>query len=80
MSSISFSSWAGAAEATLKYFNLENETILCPSNTFQATPMVSKLNNIDVKFVDCNKNDLCVSYENLVEKIKESLYKEEEGF
>ena len=71
LSSVSFSSWAGAAEAVLKYFNLENETILCPSNTFQATPMVSKLNNIDVKFVDCNKNDLCVSYENLVEKIKE---------
>ncbi len=71
LSSISFSSWAGAAEATLKYFNLENETILCPSNTFQATPMVSKLNNINVKFVDCNKNDLCISFDDFVKKIKE---------
>ena len=31
LSSVSFSSWTGAAEAVIKYFNLENQTILCPS-------------------------------------------------
>ena len=49
---ISFSSWSGAAEAALKYFKLENEVVLCPSNTYQATPMLSKLNGADVKFAE----------------------------
>ncbi len=67
---VSFSSWSGAAEAALQYFKLQNETMLCPSNTYQATPMLSKLNGSNVKFVDCNKNDLCISYDDLVEKVK----------
>lgn len=69
LSAVSFSSWTGAAEAVIKYFNLENQTILCPSNTFQATPMVSINNGCKVKFVDCNKNDLCLSYNDLLKKI-----------
>lgn len=69
LSSVSFSSWTGAAEAVIKYFNLENQTILCPSNTFQATPMVCMNNGCIVKFVDCNKNDLCLSYDDLLKKI-----------
>ena len=68
LETISFSSWSGAAEAALKYFKLENEVVLCPSNTYQATPMLSKLNGADVKFVDCNKNDLCISYDDLILK------------
>lgn len=68
--SVSFSSWTGAAEAILKYFKLENEMILCPSNTFQATPMITKLCGSKVKFVDCNKNDLCISFEDLKKKVK----------
>ena len=66
---ISFSSWAGAAEAVIKYYNLKNQIILCPSNTFQATPMISKLNGAKIKFVDCNKNDLCISFEDLKKKV-----------
>ena len=68
--SLSFSSWSGAAEAVIKYHKLENQLILCPSNTFQATPMVSINNGCTVKFVDCNKNDLCLSYDDLKKKIK----------
>ena len=70
LNTVSFSSWAGAAEAVLKFFNLENKTVLCPSNTFQATPMVSKLNGSIIKFIDCNKEDLCISYNDLVLKVK----------
>ena len=66
LETVSFSSWSGAAEAALKFFKLENEIILCPSNTYQATPMLSKLNGANIKFIDCNKNDLCVSYDDLV--------------
>lgn len=66
----SFSSWAGAAESVLRYFKLENETILCPSNTFQATPMISLSNGLKVKFIDCNKNDLCINVDDLKRNIK----------
>ncbi len=68
--SVSFSSWGGAAEAVLKYFNLKNKIVLCPSNTFQATPMITKLCGSKVKFVDCNKNDLCISFSDLKKKVK----------
>ena len=70
LDSVSFSSWAGAAEAVLKFYKLEGETILCPSNTFQATPMVTINNGSKIKFVDCNKDDLCISFEDLKKKIK----------
>ena len=68
--SLSFSSWTGAAEAIFSYFKLNGKTILCPSNTFQATPMLSSLMGAKVKYVDCNKNDLCLSFEDLKKKIK----------
>ncbi len=68
--SLSFSSWAGAAESVLEYYKLKNEIVLCPSNTFQATPMVSINNGCKIKFVDCNKNDLCISYKDLKKKIE----------
>lgn len=69
LNSVSFSSWSGAAEAVLKYFNLKNKTVLCPSNTFQATPLITKLCGSNIKFVDCNKTDLCISYSDLQKKV-----------
>ena len=38
---------------------------MCPSNTFVATPMLSKKMGCNVKFVDCNRYDLCISFEDL---------------
>lgn len=64
---ISFSSWWGAALATLSYFRQweysSSNNILCPSNTFMATPMAIKQSGFDVKFVDSNREDLCMSYD-----------------
>ncbi len=70
LDSVSFSSWSGAAEAVLKFFDLKDEVILCPSNTFQATPMISINNGCKIKFVDANREDLCISFDDLKEKIK----------
>lgn len=68
--SVVFSSWAGAALAALEFFNIKGKTVLCPSNTFMATPFVTtKLGN-SVEFVDCNREDLCLSYEDLKGKIE----------
>ena len=69
LSSVSFSSWGGAALAAMEFFNIRGKTVLCPSNTFMATPLAAvKLGN-QVEFVDCNKDDLCISYEDLKAKI-----------
>src|SRR5436309_5517637 len=37
--SVATSSWAGAAMAALEFCGVQGETVLCPSNTFMATPL-----------------------------------------
>jgi len=68
--SVVFSGWAGAAMAALEFFNVKEKTVLCPSNTFMATPLVIIKANANVEFVDCNKNDLCMSVDDLKKKVK----------
>lgn len=68
LGSAAFSSWAGAALAALDYYNLSGKTVLCPSNTFMATPLASMRAGAEVQFVDCNKSDLCLSFEDMKEK------------
>jgi len=70
LSSVSFSSWGGATLAALEYFNIKGKTVLCPSNTFMATPLSVIKAGGKVEFVDCNKNDLCLSLEDLKSKIE----------
>lgn len=72
-SSVAFSSWAGAAMAAMEYFDLKGKTVLCPSNTFMATPMACIKSGCNVEFVDCNRNDLCISFDDL--KAKVDIYK-----
>lgn len=68
--SVVFSSWAGAAMAVLDYFNLREKTVLCPSNTFMATPLSVIKAGGKVEFVDCNRNDLCLSFEDFKKKVE----------
>ncbi len=67
--SIAFSSWGGAALAALEFFNVRGQTVLCASNTFMATPNSALKAGAKVEFVDCNKDDLCLSLEDLKRKI-----------
>lgn len=64
------SSWTGAAMAALEFVNVRNSTVLVPSNTFMATPLAAINSGAHVEFVDCNKDDLCMSSVDLEEKIK----------
>jgi len=66
---VTFSSWAGAAMAALEFFNVKGKTVLCPSNTFMATPLSIIKAGGSVEFVDCNKDDLCMSVDDLRQKI-----------
>lgn len=56
--------------AALEFFKTENKTVLCPSNTFMATPLSAIKAGANVEFVDCNKEDLSLSYEDLKAKIE----------
>src|SRR3546814_1532404 len=44
------------------------KTVLCPSNTFLATPRSALRAGASVEFYDCNREDLCGSYTDFVEK------------
>lgn len=58
---VAASSWAGGALAALDFAGVRGETVLCPSNTFMATPLVAVHAGARVQFVDCNRDDLCLS-------------------
>jgi dTDP-4-amino-4,6-dideoxygalactose transaminase len=55
-------SWTGAAMAALTFAGVRGETVLCPSNTFMATPLAAIHAGARIEFVDCNRDDLCVSF------------------
>ncbi|MGI8410914.1 MAG: DegT/DnrJ/EryC1/StrS family aminotransferase [Solirubrobacteraceae bacterium] len=59
---VALSSWAGGALAALHFAGVEEETVLCPSNTFMATPLSAIRAGARVEFVDCNREDLCMSF------------------
>jgi perosamine synthetase len=59
---VAVSSWAGGAMAALQFAGVRGETVLCPSNTFMATPLAALNAGAQVQFVDCNREDLCMSF------------------
>src|SRR5689334_24358254 len=66
---LGMSSWAGGALAALEYAGVRGETVLCPSNTFMATPLAALHAGARVEFVDCNREDLCMSFADLEAKV-----------
>ena len=60
--SLGLSSWAGGALAALEFAGVKGETVLCPSNTFMASPLAAIGAGAEVEFVDCNREDLCMSF------------------
>jgi perosamine synthetase len=60
--SVAFSTWTGGAIAVLEHLGVRGETVLCPSNTFMATPLSVMHAGGKVEFVDCNRDDLCMSF------------------
>jgi perosamine synthetase len=66
---VAFNGWTGAALAALTWAQVAGETVLCPSNTFMATPLAALHAGAKVEFVDCNREDLCMSFEDLERKV-----------
>lgn len=67
---VAFGSWAGGALAALEYYRLRDKVVLCPSNTFMATPLACLQAGAKVEFVDCNRSDLCLSLADLKAKVE----------
>src|SRR3954470_22816311 len=68
---VAFGGWAGGAVAALRYAGVEGETVLCPSNTFMATPLAIVHAGGKPQFVDCNREDLCMSFEDFERKAEQ---------
>jgi perosamine synthetase len=75
---VALSSWAGGALAALHFAQVEGETVLCPSNTFMATPLAALNAGASVQFVDCNREDLCMSFKDF--EAKAAKYKPKAAF
>jgi dTDP-4-amino-4,6-dideoxygalactose transaminase len=65
---VAVASWAGGALAALDFAGVAGQTVLCPSNTFMATPLAAIRAGARVEFVDCNREDLCMSFADFVAK------------
>ena len=63
--------WTGAALAALEFYGVRGEKVLCPSNTFMAAPLAIESAGGIVEFVDCNREDLCMSFEDFERKARE---------
>jgi len=69
LAAVAVSSWTGAALAALQYFDVRGRLVLCPSNTFMATPLAVEAAGGRVGFVDCNREDLCMSFADLERRV-----------
>jgi dTDP-4-amino-4,6-dideoxygalactose transaminase len=69
LEAVAFGGWTGAALATLEFAGVRGETVLCPSNTFMATPLAAQYAGASVAFVDCNREDLCMSFADFEAKV-----------
>jgi perosamine synthetase len=65
---VAMSGWAGGALAALEFAGVRGEAVLCPSNTFIATPLAIRKAGARPVFVDCRRDDLCMSFEDFEAK------------
>jgi dTDP-4-amino-4,6-dideoxygalactose transaminase len=63
-------SWFAGALAALEFAGVAGETVLCPSNTFMATPLAIRHAGGRVAWVDCNREDLCASFAHFEEMVE----------
>lgn len=66
------SSGGAALLAILDYIDVKGKDVLVPSNTFWADARAVKMAGGNPIYVDCNRNDLCMSYEDMKAKITEN--------
>ncbi len=68
---VATSSWTGAALAALASAEVAGQVVLCPSNTFMADPLAIRMAGASVEYVDCNREDLCMSFTDFEAKVRQ---------
>ena len=58
--------------AILEYIGIEGKDVLVPSNTFWADARAVKMAGGTPIYVDCNKSDLCMSFDDMKAKVTEN--------
>ncbi len=53
----------------LEYVDVRGKEVIVPANTFWASAQAAKKAGAKVVYADCNKEDLCMSYEDMVSKV-----------
>lgn len=53
----------------LEYVDVKGKEVIVPANTFWATAQAAKKAGAKVVYADCNKEDLCMSYKDMVCKV-----------
>ncbi len=53
----------------LEYVNVRGKEVIVPANTFWATAQAAKKAGASVVYADCNKEDLCMNYADMVSKV-----------
>lgn len=71
LEAVATAGWSGGALAALDFAGVKGETVLCPSNTFMATPLAAIRAGAEVQFVDCNREDLCMSFADFERKAEQ---------
>lgn len=69
--SLAVSSGGAALLALYEYANVRGGEIIVPANTFYATAAAAKRAGAKVVYADCNKSDLCLSFEDMKNKVTE---------
>lgn len=55
--------------AIFEYLQIADKEVIVPANTFWATAMAVKKAGGKVIYADCNRNDLCLSYEDMIKRV-----------
>ena len=60
----------GAGLLTIfEYLDVRGKQVVVPANTFRATPLSARRAGAEVVYADCNREDLCLSLEDLTRKV-----------
>jgi dTDP-4-amino-4,6-dideoxygalactose transaminase len=69
LDSLGFSSGGSALYALFRFANVDGHEVILPANTFYATAISAKMAGATVIYADCNKEDLCISLDDLKRKV-----------
>ncbi|RJQ28966.1 aminotransferase class I/II-fold pyridoxal phosphate-dependent enzyme [Candidatus Parcubacteria bacterium] len=68
LESLAFSNAGTALLALFTFAGVKDHEVIIPANTFYATTLASKMAGAKVVYADCNKEDLCISFNDIKRK------------